>query len=248
MNAPARSGLRVLVIDDERPALDELTFLLESDERIAEVHATDSPTDALRMLQQLEVDAVFLDIRMPGLSGIDLAQVISLFRYAASRCLRDRSRAACRGGLRAERGRLRAQAGGTGAPGGGRTTSARRRPCRGPRGTGPVERGGVTRFVPISQIRYVEAEGDYARLHTADDSHLVRVPLTQLEQDWSGAGFFRIHRSILIATSFVDEIRVDGGRCSVMIDGHELQVSRRHTRELRDLLVRNARPGTESRT
>ena len=49
MNAPARSGLRVLVIDDERPALDELTYLLESDDRIAEVHATDSPTEALRL-------------------------------------------------------------------------------------------------------------------------------------------------------------------------------------------------------
>jgi DNA-binding LytR/AlgR family response regulator len=108
-----------------------------------------------------------------------------------------------------------------------------------------VERGGVTRFVPVSQIRYVEAEGDYARLHTADDSHLVRVPLTQLEQDWADAGFVRIHRSILIATAFVDEVRVDGGRCTVVIGAQELQVSRRHTRELRDLLVRNARPGSD---
>ena len=41
---------------------------------------------------------------------------------------------------------------------------------------------------------------------------------------------------------------MDGSRCSVIVDGHELQVARRHTRELRDLLVRNARPGTESKT
>ena len=248
MNAPARSGLRVLVIDDERPALDELTYLLVSDERIAEVHATESPTEALRLLQQLEVDAVFLDIRMPGLSGIDLAQVISRFRtppvavfvtaheqhavdafelnavdYVLKPVREERLAEAVRRVLAA------AQA-------------------EDPDEQVPVERGGVTRFVPISEIRYVEAEGDYARLHTADDSHLVRVPLTQLEQDWANAGFFRIHRSILIATGFVDEIRVDGGRCSVMIEGHELQVSRRQTRELRDLMVRNARPGTESRT
>ena len=71
----AGPGLRVLVIDDERPALDELTYLLERDHRIAQVHATGSPTEALRMLQQLEVDAVFLDIKMPGLTGIELAQV-----------------------------------------------------------------------------------------------------------------------------------------------------------------------------
>ena len=52
-SAPAEDRpLAVLVIDDERPALDELTFLLEHDERVAEVHSTDSPTEALRLLRQ----------------------------------------------------------------------------------------------------------------------------------------------------------------------------------------------------
>ena len=248
MNASSGSGLRVLVIDDERPALDELTFLLENDDRIAEVHATDSPTEALRLLQQLEVDAVFLDIRMPGLSGIDLAQLISLFRTppAAVFVTAHEQHAVDAFELNAvdyvlkpvRRERL--------------AEAVRRVLAAGhpedPEDQVPVERGGVTRFVPISEIRYVEAEGDYARLHTGQDSYLLRTPLTQLEQDWSAAGFFRIHRSILVATGFVDEIHVDGSRCSVLVDGHELQVARSHTRELRDLLVRNARPGTESRT
>ena len=247
MNVPA-SGLRVLVIDDERPALDEVTFLLESDDRVAEVHAADSPTEGLRLLQQIEVDAVFLDIRMPGLSGIDLAHVISLFRTppVAVFVTAHEQHAVDAFELNAVDYVLK-------PVGRERLAEAVRRVLAAthtedPEEQVPVERGGVTRFVPISQIRYVEAEGDYARLHTAEDSFLVRVPLTQLEQDWSGAGFFRIHRSILIATGFVDEIRVDGGRCSVMIGEQELQVSRRHTRELRDLMVRNARPGTESRT
>ncbi len=238
------SGLRVLVIDDERPALDEVAFLLENDERIAEVHTTDSPTEALRMLQQLEVDAVFLDVQMPGLTGIELAQVLSRFRtppvavfvtahdqhavdafelnavdYVLKPVRADRLAEAVRRVLAATR-----------------TEQAEEQV--------PVERGGVTRFVPVSEIRYVEAEGDYARLHTADDSYLVRVPLTQLEQEWADAGFVRIHRSLLIATAYVDEVHVDGGRCSVVIGDHRLQVSRRHTRELRDLLVRNARPST----
>ena len=244
MSTPA-PGLRVLVIDDERPALDELTFLLERDERVGEVHATDSPTDALRLLQDLEVDTVFLDIQMPGLTGIELAHVLSRFKtppavvfvtahdqhavdafelnavdYVLKPVREQRIVEAVRRVLAATR-------------------------TENPQEQVPVERGGVTRFVPVSQIRYVEAEGDYARLHTADDSHLVRVPLTQLEQDWADAGFVRIHRSILIATAFVDEVRVDGGRCTVVIGAQELQVSRRHTRELRDLLVRNARPGSD---
>ncbi len=243
--SPPGHGLRVLVIDDERPALDELTFLLEQDDRVGEVHATDSPTDALRLLQDLEVDTVFLDIQMPGLTGIELAHVLSRFKtppavvfvtahdqhavdafelnavdYVLKPVREQRIVEAVRRVLAATR-------------------------TENPQEQVPVERGGVTRFVPVSQIRYVEAEGDYARLHTADDSHLVRVPLTQLEQDWADAGFVRIHRSILIATAFVDEVRVDGGRCTVVIGAQELQVSRRHTRELRDLLVRNARPGSE---
>ena len=68
-------GLRILVIDDERPALDELAFLLERDPRVQGVLTSDSATDALRVLQDLSVDAVFLDISMPGLSGLELAQV-----------------------------------------------------------------------------------------------------------------------------------------------------------------------------
>jgi DNA-binding LytR/AlgR family response regulator len=240
------NGLRVLVIDDERPALDEIAFLLERDERVDEVRATDSPTEALRLLQQQDVDAVFLDIQMPGLTGIELAQVLSRFKtppvavfvtaheqhavdafelnavdYVLKPVREDRIAEAVRRVLAATR-----------------TEHTEEQV--------PVERGGVTRFLPISRIRYVEAEGDYARLHTADDdSYLVRVPLSQLEHDWAGAGFVRIHRSLLIATAYVDAVRVDGGRCSVVIGDQQLQVSRRHTRELRDLLVRNARPGAE---
>lgn len=242
------SGLRVLVIDDERPALDELTFLLEQDDRVAKVHSTDSPTEALRLLQQLEVDAVFLDIQMPGLTGIELAQVLARFRTppAAVFVTAHEQHAVDAFELNAVDYVLKPVRGERLAEAVRRVLAAVR-----PENTEvqvPVERGGVTRFVPVSRIQYVEAEGDYARLHTAEESHLVRVPMSQLEQDWSDAGFVRIHRSLLIATAFVDEVRVDGGRCSVVIDGRELQVSRRHTRGLRDLLVRNARPGPAGRT
>ena len=53
------ASLRVLVLDDEPPALDELAWLLRRDPRIGEVHACDNPADALRMLRETEVDAVF---------------------------------------------------------------------------------------------------------------------------------------------------------------------------------------------
>jgi DNA-binding LytR/AlgR family response regulator len=107
-----------------------------------------------------------------------------------------------------------------------------------------VERGGVTRFIDRRDITHVEAQGDYARLHTkAGENYLVRVPLTTLAEDWAESGFHRIHRSLLVALAHVTEVRSDSGRTSVMVGEIELPVSRRHTRGLRDVLVRRARAG-----
>jgi DNA-binding LytR/AlgR family response regulator len=75
----------------------------------------------------------------------------------------------------------------------------------------------------------------------------VRIPLTTLEERWADAGFVRIHRSTLVALPHVDEIRVDGGRCAVRLGDRVLQVSRRHTKELRDRLVRAASLTRENR-
>jgi DNA-binding LytR/AlgR family response regulator len=239
MNTP----MRVLVIDDERPALDELAFLLHRDPRIGEVLTTDAATEAFRLLQELDIDAVFLDIQMPGLSGLELAQVLARFRspppvvfvtaheehaveafdlhavdYVLKPVREDRLAEAVR--------RVVEEPGRAPAPADEQI---------------PVERGGVTRFVSLADITHVEAQGDYARLHTEDDSHLLRRPLSTLEQEWSSAGFVRIHRSILVSLAHIDELRMDAGRCTVSVAGHELVVSRRHTRELRDLLTRGGR-------
>jgi len=232
--------LRVLVIDDERPALDELAYLLERDPRVAGVLTCDSATEALRILQDLDVDAVFLDIQMPGLSGLDLAQVLARFRtpppvvfvtaheehavdafelHAVDYVLKP-----VREERLAEAVRRVVEDGG-------------RPPANGDEQI-PVERGGVTRFLNRSEITYVEAHGDYARLHTPSDSHLLRTPLSTLEEEWAPAGFVRIHRSLLVSLAHVDEVRMDAGRCTVLVGGTELAVSRRHTRELRDLLTR----------
>ncbi|WP_189132280.1 LytR/AlgR family response regulator transcription factor [Wenjunlia tyrosinilytica] len=105
----------------------------------------------------------------------------------------------------------------------------------------PVELAGVTRFVEIDEITFVEAQGDYARLHTRNGSHLVRIPLSSLEERWRSRGFVRIHRRHLVALKRIDELRLDAGSLSVRIGDAVLAVSRRHARELRDLLVRQAK-------
>lgn len=232
--------MKVLVVDDERPTLDEIKWLLDQDPRIAEVLTCDSATEALRMLQETEVDAIFLDVQMPGLTGLELAQVLSRFKvrppivfvtahdqhaveafdlHAADYVLKP---------VRAER---LAEAVRRVVEGGAKpATSADEQIA--------VERGGVTRFINRSDIRYVEAQGDYARLHTANDSHLLRAPLSQLEEQWGPAGFVRIHRSLLVALAHITEMRMEAGRCTVRVGDTDLQVSRRHTPQLRELLGR----------
>jgi len=240
-----RPPLRVLVVDDERPALDELAYLLAAEPRVTEVVTSSSATDALRILQEGAIDAVFLDIQMPGLTGLELAQVLSRFRVPPPVVFvtAHEKHAVEAFDLRAVDYVLK-------PVGADRLAEAVRRVVGAVNGAAEsgsarddaqvaVERGGVTRFINRCDITHVEAQGDYARLHTAAESHLLRSPLTTLEEEWAAAGFVRIHRSLLVSLSHVAEVRMDGGRCSVVVGsgGVELGVSRRHTRELRELLL-----------
>lgn len=237
--------LRALVVDDEEPALAELVYLLSRDDRIGPIETASNGPDALRILQASAIDVVFCDIKMPGLDGIDLARVLSRFasrprivfvtaydEHAVAAFDLDATDYVMKP-VRAERlaeAVRRVVTGAAAAPAGEDPADDE---------VIPVELAGVTRFVPRSSVRYVEAQGDYARLHTGQNSHLVRIPLSTLEERWRTAGFTRIHRSTLVALAHVDEMRVESGRCSVRVGEDWLPVSRRHTRELRDLLVRS---------
>jgi len=234
------TGLKVLVVDDERPALDELAFLLERDPRVRGVLTTDSATEALRILQDLEVDAVFLDVQMPGLTGLELAQVLARFKTPPPIVFvtAHEEHAVDAFDLRAVDYVLKPVREERLAEAVRRVLEGSARPQADADEQIPVERGGVTRFVRRSEVRYVEAHGDYARLHGPGGAHLVRTPLSALEEEWRPAGFVRIHRSLLVNLAHVDEVRMDGGVCTVVVAGTPLQVSRRHTRELRDLLTR----------
>lgn len=240
--------LSALVVDDEAPALSELAFLLGRDDRIGRVLTASGGAQALRLLESEEIDVLFCDIKMPGLDGLDLARVLARFSQrpqvvfvtaydehavdAFDLQATDYVKKPVRAERLAQAVRRVVETAGSGAEPVVTATDE----------TIAVELGGVTRFVQRSAVRYVEAQGDYARLHTADGSHLLRVPLATLEERWGAAGFVRIHRSTLVQLRHVDEVRTEPGRCSVRLGAVELSVSRRHTRELRDRLIRAAAP------
>ncbi|RNI24331.1 LytR/AlgR family response regulator transcription factor [Flexivirga caeni] len=238
--------LRVLVVDDEPPARGELAYMIGRLDSVASVQAVGSGIDALRALESTVFDAVFLDIAMPGLSGLDLARVLARFETppavvfvtahdehavaafeldAVDYLLKPVREARVREAVR------RVLAHDIPAPPAATDLTI------------PVELGGVTRFVRRSDIHFVEAHGDYVRLHTADGAHLVRLSLGNLERDWADAGFLRIHRSYLVCVRHITELRQHDQRCIVVIDGHELEVSRRRTRDLKDVLLHGTSGG-----
>jgi DNA-binding LytR/AlgR family response regulator len=231
-------GLRVLAVDDEPPALDELAFLLGRDERVSEVLTCGSATEALRLLRNDPVDVVLLDIAMPGLNGLELAQVLRRFRQppAVVFVTAHQNHAVEAFDLRAvdyllkpvHEDRLREAISRVRDDGAATETDEQL----------PVELGGVTRFVRRSDVRYASAQGDYVRLHTATANPLVRMSLGALEQRWADAGFVRIHRSILVALAHVDEVRLGAAKPTVVVGGVELPVSRRHLPDVRGLLRR----------
>ncbi len=230
----------VLVADDERPAREEMVHLLRQDARVGEILTAASGAEALGLLAERAVTIAFLDIHMPGLSGTDLAR--SLLALAEPPAVvfvtADDARAVEAFELRAadyllkpvRTDRLRAAV--------DRVLELGETAASVDDEVLPVTVGQSVRFVRRRDVRWVQAQGDYSRLHTEDGAgHLVRVPLSELEQRWSDAGFVRVHRSYLVLATAVTEARLTGAEASVSVGDIVLPVSRRLVPSVREALV-----------
>jgi len=237
----------VLVADDEPPALAELVSFLQADPRIGAIHAAASGADALRMLSVEAVDAVFLDIHMPGVGGFDLARALDRFaeRPAVVFVTADDAGALEAFDVHAldyvlkpiRPERLRRAVDRVIAAGrGGEIADAAESE------TVPVSVGQAVRLVRRDDVRWVKAEGDYSRLWTeSGDSHLVRIPISELEERWDAAGFVRVHRSYLVHIDAVSEVRLTGSTPTVVLAEIELPVSRRLIPAVRTRLLKGER-------
>ena len=252
----ARPGLRVLAVDDERPALEDLARLLDRAPQVSDVVLAASGDEALRRLTEQRFDALFLDVRMPGLDGLELARLLGQFAeppavvfvsahedgavgafqldlHALDYLMKPVSR------VRIGQALDRVEAGRSG-PAASPSPSARpAMPPPRPESDEiiPVEhqRGGATRLIARSTVLYVKAEGDYVRLVADGGRFLVRGAMSDVERRWVEHGFVRVHRSYLVNLRRAVEIRPElgGGATVVMSDGSEIPVARRQVADLR---------------
>ncbi|KZB81592.1 LytR/AlgR family response regulator transcription factor [Amycolatopsis regifaucium] len=246
------NGLRVLAVDDVPPALDELCSLLREAPEVAEVVAAGDALNALKLLQASHFDAVFLDISMPGLDGLELASLLA--RLSEPPVLvfvtaHDGHAVTAYGigavdyllkPVRAERlsaalSKVVRMVG---------DQAEEQKPAPDAMSALPVESGGRTRYVRRDDVQFVEAHGDYVRLHTKSGVHVTRMPLSRLEGYWEGTGFTRVHRGFLLAVDAVLELRSDTtGGLLAHTEAGDVPVSRRHARDLRDRLLAAAQRG-----
>lgn len=240
--------LRALVVEDEVPAREELRFRLQEIDPSAEIELAATAIDALRLLKQRPFDVVFADIMMPGLSGLELVEVLNEFdappavvfvtaydEYALQafdlRAVDYLLKPVAPDRLRETLERLR--------------TGRRRAPDAGPATTSwlerlPVEAAGRTVLVDVAEICYAEARDDIVYVRTYDKLYPSRFSLQELESRLPSPPFLRIHRAFVANMRRVVEIRpYFNGAYILKVDdqsGTDLTVSRGRFKDLRALL------------
>ena len=250
----AARPLRVLVADDERLARQRLEDLLAGEENIEIIGRTDNGLTTVAAIRELEPDLVFLDIQMPGKTGLEVVREIGadamppvIFTTAYDHALAAFDLAAIdylikpfdderfekafrRARKMVELNQVSKLSGelrallGVVGSGKGEEGGGRREYLE----RIAVEMRGQVRIVPVKQIDYLIASGPYAELYVGDKRYLIRERMQALEERLDPARFFRIHRSAIVRLDLIETlIRNPGGDYAVLLKGGvKLKVSR----------------------
>jgi two-component system LytT family response regulator len=216
--------MRVLIVDDERPARERLRHLLAREAGIEAIMEASDGVEALASIAASRPDAVFLDIQMPELSGIELAaslpqpapQVVFVTAYdqyalqafdanAIDYLLKPFDQARLSRALQRLRDRLS-------APG------LQPAPGLPVRQLLVSERAGM-RVVRVEDIGWIETADNYVVLHTAAGAPLLRQTLASLVERL-GPGFVRCHRRAAVQLGHVERVvHLDKGDCELVLRG-----------------------------
>lgn len=234
--------LKAIIVDDEAPARSELRFLLDETGMVEVAAEAANVREAIEKLKEVGADIMFLDVNMPGVNGLQLAEALGKLKYppyvifvtaysehavkafevnAVDYLVKPVETERLAQAINKVQNIIASQ---------GRPTANERI---------PVEKGGKKVLVPIDKIRYVMAKDDYSCLYTDDDHYLSTISLAQLESRLSSANFFRVHRRYIVNLSHVSEVEsVSGGTLLLTMrdDGEKIPVSRRRVAALKKVL------------
>lgn len=246
-------SLTVLAVDDEPPALDDLARILRANRRVAEVETAASGQEAILKASARPYHAIFLDVRMPELDGLELGRVLKAFAHPPALVFVSAfdTSAVATFELRAldflmkpvtsrrlEEALDRVDASISSADG----TLPQPPPFETPE-TGQSDdliavsnvRDRSVRLLTRSSILYVMAYGDYLRVFADSGRYLTRGTLADIEHRLAPAGFMRVHRQYLANLRRMVEIRphLNGTAVLVFENGGEVPVARRLVPALR---------------
>ncbi len=246
--------MRVIVVDDEQLARERLRQLLDDEDGYECVGEAGNGRDAVALCNKLQPDIVLLDIRMPGLGGIETAHhlngqdhppaivfttaydeyAIDAFDaravgYVLKPVRRSKLAAALAQASRLVPGTLQSVASEA------RMSSARRHVCS--------RVHGELKLIPLADIFCFRADQKYVTVAHSNGQDLIDDSLKTLAEEFHDE-FVRIHRSVLVAVSSISRIeKTSDGKSRIVlrdnsqVDDKELIISRRHLAEVRRRLI-----------
>ena len=234
-------SIRALIVDDEPLARERIRMLLTDEPQIEIVAESANGTEALRDIQRLTPDLVFLDVQMPELTGFEVLYRLEQTRMPVIIFVTAYDQYALKafeaGALdyllkpfdnaRFVHALSRAKE---------RVLQNKKSPAKTDRFM--IKSTGQISFVKIAEIDWIEAADYYACLHVGAKSHLLRRRMSELERELDGETFCRVHRSSIVNLNRVRGLEMNAeGDFEVVLDGgRKLRLSRRYRKQLQSRL------------
>ena len=256
--------IRTLVVDDEPPARQRLVALLGDEPDIEIVGEAGGGSAAVRAITELRPDLVFLDIQMPGLDGFDVLRAtagihqplvvfvtaydehalkafdVQAVDYVLKPVVEPRFRAAVRRAVarlrdtpRPELTRALTQLLESVGAGGVATSSPNDASTR-----LAIRHDGRVVFVPLEDIVWVGADGDFVQVHARKQTYMIRETMAEVEARLPARRFVRVHRSAIINVDRVREIQswFKGDYVVLMDDGTKVHTGRTYRQRVQGIL------------